>query len=187
MALGASAPSGGPTCPGGKSPLPEFAFVLDAAKLSALTEDTGVAVTDAADPGKPTCWTVHLENVDAGYDTVSRDWFAGAVGQSRGKPFGVFPVAACMSADIRVDYVASGASYDAHAVPAYSARLRLINPVRLRLFPLPQDGEISMHPICGADITDTASDAYKPYFDAASAALSDLKPASGNSSKPHGQ
>ena len=90
---------------------------------------------------------------------------AGAFAEKGGNWSKVWPVPACMTVDAVIK--PRGASdNDARAA---SGQLTVIDPDYVELMPIPKKGKISMHPICGADLGDSAIDPYQADFDTISA------------------
>jgi hypothetical protein len=75
----------------------------------------------------------------------------------------VWPVPACMSVHVVIT---------PHGLPAdksASGQITVIDPDYVELMPIPKKGKIAMHPICGADLADSATDPYQADFDTISA------------------
>jgi hypothetical protein len=73
----------------------------------------------------------------------------------------VWPVTVCK--DITLVLMRNGTPY-------LSTPLTIIDPLRIRLIGLPEQGKIATRPLCGADMTNTPSDRYAVVFDAMSSA-----------------
>lgn len=106
---------------------------------------------------------------------------AGAVSWSRfdqdlGNSVSYFPVPACRDATILLDgYVASTAPKTPASHVNVAIHTKVADPQYLRLAPLPSKGQISMHPICGADVTDAPPDRFGAYMNDATEALKQAK------------
>jgi len=77
----------------------------------------------------------------------------------------VWPVPACMTVNAVINPKGAG-NEDPKAA---SGQLTIIDPDYVELMPIPKKGKIAMHPICGADLADSATDSYQAYFDTMSA------------------
>jgi hypothetical protein len=78
-----------------------------------------------------------------------------------------FPVPACRDIEVSIIGFAQPAAAGNPSQQMVVAKVatRIADPGFVRLAPLPTKGQISMHPICGADISDTAVDRFAGYFD----------------------
>jgi hypothetical protein len=163
------------TCVDSAEPLP-FALVVNADHWSLLLGD-GFSIPTTSGDSSVSCWLVHMTPVRPEYDVVTRAWFDEQIkGAGNALKAQYFPISACSTADLRIDRVLPGERYNASAQPFLTGRIKLIDPVNLRLLGLPEKGQIGMHPICGADVSNERIDRYKAYFDAASAVLDGVKP-----------
>jgi hypothetical protein len=77
----------------------------------------------------------------------------------------IWPVAACMT--VQAVIKPHGAANDDSSIAA--GQLTVIDPGYVELMPIPKKGKIAMHPICGADLADSATDPYQADFDTMSA------------------
>lgn len=107
---------------------------------------------------------------------------AGAVSWTRlnkdlGTPVGYFPVPACRDIQLNlVGYklpVAAGTPATQSVIARIS--MRIADPEFVRLAPLPTKGQISMHPVCGADVTDSGTDRFGGYLDDVNEVLKQAK------------
>jgi hypothetical protein len=73
----------------------------------------------------------------------------------------VWPVPACMSVHVLIK--PHGAPDD--AAKSATGEITVIDPDYVELMPIPKKGKIAMHPICGADLVDSATDPYQADFD----------------------
>jgi hypothetical protein len=89
----------------------------------------------------------------------------------------VWPVSACLDVPFTVTSAKTGATI-ANGV------LRVIDPTNIQVLPFPQSGKISMHPICGADFSNSPTDKYQTYFDAMGAVLKAIPDSPKASSAP---
>jgi hypothetical protein len=79
----------------------------------------------------------------------------------------VWPVPACMTVHVVIKPQGAG-EQDGRVA---SGQLTVIDPDYIELIPIPTKGKISMHPICGADLPDSAADPYQTDFDTISAII----------------
>lgn len=106
---------------------------------------------------------------------------AGAVSWNRfeqdlGTSVSYFPVPACRDTTIILDgYVASTVPKTPSSHVRVSIHTKIADPQYLRLSPLPSKGEITMHPICGADVTDSSPDRFAGYINDVTEALKQAK------------
>ncbi len=120
-------------------------------------------------PLQVACHTLTLAPLPpAASDTVAVSYLSRALtaGSGGGDWSGkVWPVPACM--DIAF-------SVGAKRGIEYQGILRVIDPRNIEVLPVPQSGKIAMHPVCGADFSDSPTDKYQSYFDAMNAVLKAL-------------
>lgn len=95
-------------------------------------------------------------------DTVPVVWFTQRIAQNPQEIAGVWPVPACADAEVTIVDPANNTVVNA-------ADLKVIDPDYVQLLPIPQKGKIAMHPICGADFSDSPGDKWQAYFDDISA------------------
>lgn len=82
----------------------------------------------------------------------------------------VWPVPACMTATISIELTNPADDDERRANHAQGA-ITLIDPDYVEPMPIPKKGKIAMHPICGADLSDSPVDRYQTDFDSISAIL----------------
>ena len=144
------------------------------------------------------CWTLKLTQISAApQDVVSRKKFLSqnlqAAKESK-KTY--FPHPACMTVLAKLSKWNKSATTEEPSKTTeepsrykdeFITLVRIIDPQYLRLARLPEKGKIEMHPVCNANLSNSPTDAYKAYFDAASTVLGGKtsKPSDG-SNKPSG-
>ncbi|NKC31190.1 hypothetical protein [Falsiroseomonas selenitidurans] len=94
--------------------------------------------------------------------SITRVEFAALLQQPQARKAAYWPVPTCMS--VRLEIRGSRA-----ATPDVLATLTVIDPDRVQLFPLPEEGTLALHPVCGADVTNKPVDRWSSAFGALSA------------------
>lgn len=76
----------------------------------------------------------------------------------------VWPVPACMTVKVTIWPTAAKAEQG-----KATGLMTVIDPDYVELLPVPQKGKLAMHPVCSADLSDSAGDKYQAAFDTMSA------------------
>lgn len=116
------------------------------------------------DSGDCFSWTLRLSDAaqEPPADSITTEQFAALVADQKDKSVRFWPVAVCRD----VTFTLNRQGMDK---PALQVRRTIADPSRLRLFPLPAAGKIAMHPVCGADFSDTPIDRWQAVVDTLSA------------------
>ena len=162
----AAAPSHGGTTvsPGAAQCLTEY-FVVDdeATKATVATSWKTRKVTWLVNQGTGgKCLEIALTADPLAFNLVPIASLAAAIASKTGGDWTkVWPVPACMT--VHATIKPQGASdNDGRAA---TGQLTVIDPDYVELLPIPKKGKIAMHPICGADLADSATDSYQADFD----------------------
>jgi hypothetical protein len=125
---------------------------------------SGEVVDPITIPGQ-NCWqyTLHYADGQPPMGVVSRARFE----KDFDSGVGYFPVPACRDVQISLIGLAKPKTEGTRAEQTIIATIsaRIADPDYVRLAPLPVKGQITMHPICGADISDAAVDRFGGYLD----------------------
>ncbi len=93
-------------------------------------------------------------------DTVPISYFRDAVIGSSTQSSTVWPVPACLDVKLTlIDHTAK------EPTVISAADMKVIDPDYVALMPVPQKGKIAMHPICGADFSDSPTNPWQTAFD----------------------
>lgn len=143
--------SGRPSCP------PDVTLSAFAIEVNGLVQS---ASGYSRLTGRNDCFEFRVSPVSgiAEQDTLTRRQFR-SIFLSTGQVATAWPVPACR------DVLLSVRRKDT-AQEIFGAPLRVADPDRLRLVPIPEKGKITMHPICGADVNNTPGDRWGIVFDA---------------------
>jgi hypothetical protein len=118
------------------------------------------------------CLDINLSADPLGPNLVPVSSLAAAFADKGGDWSKVWPVPACMTVHVVIK-PQGAADGDGKAA---NGQLTVIDPDYVELMPIPKKGKIAMHPICGGDLADSATDPYQADFDTISA-LSSAFPA----------
>jgi hypothetical protein len=152
-------------------------------KLTPFTLVVSGAVVDPQPIPDQDCWQYTI-------DYAYRQPPMGAVSRARfekdlGAGVGYFPVPACRDVEVNLIGFAKpkteGMRAEQTIITTISARVA--DPDYVRLAPLPAKGQITMHPICGADISDVAVDRFGGYLDAVNELFKQAKSIEGSVKK----
>lgn len=116
-------------------------------------------------PGTAGCFSWHLAPVEATPNvagTLPVAEFASHAAATDGAASRFWPVSVCREVNLTI--MRAG-----QAEATLQVRTTVADPDRLQLFPLPQNGKLAMHPVCGADLTDSPGDRFQAFTDALTA------------------
>lgn len=130
--------------------------------------------------GAGKCLDVTINANPLAPDLVPVAALAAALAGNGGDWTKVWPVPACMTAQIQVGPAGAPANDGRVA----TSQITLIDPDYVELMPIPQKGKLAMNPICGADLADTGSNPYQSTFDTMTAIESVFPSKSSSKSKP---
>jgi hypothetical protein len=124
--------------------------------------------TDKEIPDQP-CWKVIFDkmNITGAPDVLPIKFMDQLAAQSDQPKVTFFPVPACRDLNVRIVEQVLPSQQNALA-HEYKAIVRIVDPSFIRLASLPAKGQIAMHSVCGADISNSPVDPYKAYFEAGS-------------------
>jgi hypothetical protein len=131
-----------------------------------------------ANSGSDQCLQISLDADPLAPNLVPVSSLAAAFAGKGGDWSKVWPVPACMTVHVVIK-PQGAADSDRRAA---TGQLTVIDPDYVELMPIPKKGKIAMHPICGADLADSAADPYQTDFDAVSAMVAAFPAQSTNKS-----
>jgi hypothetical protein len=167
---GAAFAEGTPNSTCSKSvPLSDFAMRLDASVIDGSAQTI---------PNQP-CWIIRIDGtkIPPQHDIVPITYLDQVIAKPGTSPqaVGYFPVPACLDVLLTItEQTPTGAAAPPELL-VYSQTIRITDPAHMRLFGLPEKGKISMHPVCDADSSNTPTDPYEAYFQAAGTVLDKAK------------
>lgn len=126
-------------------------FHVDLNTLAALNR-SNVAVDDKG------CFLMDIRRTDTGEPegSITRQELSALI-EANARRAAFWPVPACATVQLTVRRPDDQT--------AFSSEHRIAHPDRVLLYPLPRKGRLSLHPVCGADLTDAPTDRWQAVFD----------------------